>query len=190
MGAQELLLNLVAKPHSTTAVRQYNASPQSKWKLFRSLSEWKFLHALIKQVTRVDKGDEHISGSADVILELLDRLAADDNGSLLLQPIGHIPEVLNSLTRTVLDESCSQIQRSSAQHVLLGILVKSSAAKVAGPPTSPYQSFGSMMVNYVPNQMSSLCDEVHRLVEQEMDPVIEFLIREYKEEQRIHMSED
>ncbi|CAI5744546.1 unnamed protein product [Peronospora destructor] len=161
----ELFLTLVCKPHSAAVMRFYTSTPPKKWAFFRALSEWKVLLVLANHVCSIEYGETHTVGAADVFVELLDRLAADENGQLLLQPAAYCSELLEGLIRAA----------------------KSTLEKVQGPPTSPYQSFGATIVNLVFNQLGPLREKIYELVEQHLSELLRYLIQKYVSQQNINM---
>lgn len=54
----------------------------------------------------------------------MDRLSSDDNGELLLQPIGHCKELIDGLAAMAVDESLSLERRTDSARTLLGITQK------------------------------------------------------------------
>lgn len=54
----------------------------------------------------------------------MDRLSSDDNGELLLQPIGHCKELVDGLAAMAVDESLSLERRTDSARALLGITQK------------------------------------------------------------------
>lgn len=194
----ELFLTLVCKPHSAAIMQLYASTPPKKWAFFRALAEWKMLLVLATHVCSNEYGETHTIGAADVFVELLDRLAADENGQLLLQPAAYCPEVLEGLIRTAVEpEDNNSIgvqrtvgQRTAAMKCVIRLLQKSTLEKVQGPPLSPYQSFGATIVNLVPNQLSPLREKIYKLVEQHLGELLKFLIQKYVSQQNIEMPDE
>lgn len=56
--------------------------------------------------------------------QIVDRLSSDDNGELLLQPIGHCKELVDGLAAMAVDESLSLERRTDSARTLLGITQK------------------------------------------------------------------
>ncbi|OWZ23441.1 hypothetical protein PHMEG_0001665 [Phytophthora megakarya] len=187
----ELFLTLVCKPHSAAVMRFYTSTPPKKWAFFRALAEWKVLLVLANHVCSAEYGEIHTIGAADVFVELLDRLAADENGQLLLQPAAYCPELVEGLIRAAVepeDKSERTVgQRTAAMKCVFRLLQKSMLEKVQGPPTSPYQSFGATIVNLVPNQLSPLREKIYELVEQHLGELLKYLIQKYVSQQNIEM---
>lgn len=186
----EAFLTMVCKPHSAALMRYYASSPQKKWKFFRSLSEWKVLLVLAEHVYSTEYSEKHNIGAADVFVELLDRLAADDNGELLLQPAAYCPELLEGLVHAAVDPSPTRTigQRTGAMKCVFRLLQKSTSEKVQGPPTSPYQSFGGTIVNLVPNQLAPLRERIFALMEtQHVHKLLRYLVEKYEDQQNIEM---
>lgn len=188
----EVFLTMVCKPHSAALMRYYASSPQKKWTFFRSLSEWKLLLVLAEHVYSSKYSEAHNIGAADVFVELLDRLAADENGELLLQPAAYIPELLEGLVNAAVDRNVSRTfgQRTAAMKCIFRLLQKSTAEKVQGPPTSPYQSFGGTIVNLVPNQLAPLRERIFELAEKHMGKLLRYLVDKYEAQQTIEMDLD
>ncbi|KAF4322942.1 hypothetical protein BBO99_00003188 [Phytophthora kernoviae] len=194
----ELFLTLVCKPHSAAVMRFYASTPPKKWAFFRALAEWKVLLVLANHVCSVEFGETHTIGAADVFVELLDRLAADENGQLLLQPAAYIPELLEGLIRAAVEPEDNKSatpqrtvgQRTAAMKCVFRLLQKSTLEKVQGPPTSPYQSFGATIVNLVPNQLAPLREKIYELVEQHLGDLLKYLIQKYVHQQNIAMPDE
>lgn len=191
----ELFLTMICKPHNTSTLRFYVCSPQKKWQFFRALSEWKVLLVLAQHVYGEGYSEEHSIGAADVFVELVDRLSADENGAILLQPAAYCPELLGGLIKVATATgksgvSPSQGQRTAAIKCVLRLLQRSVLDKVQGPPTSPYQSFGSTVVNLVPNQLVTLRELIFELAEKDMATMLRYLIDKYQDQQNIEMDLD
>lgn len=185
----EVFLTLISKPHSTASLRFYASASTKKWMFYRSLSEWRLLLVLVEHITSDSFSEQHSVGAADVFLELLDRLAADENGQILLMPAAHCPELVEGLIKAAVDSSESRPmgQRTAAMKCLLRLLHKSSTEQVQGPPTSPYQSFGATVVNLVPNQLASLREPIYELAEKHMGELLGYLLNKYRDQQNIEM---
>lgn len=185
----EAFLTLVCKPHSAAVMRFYSCTPPKKWAFFRALSDWKVLLVLAAHVSTPAYSEAHSIGAADVFIELLDRLAADDNGELLLQPAAYCPELLEGLVSAAVDRSGARSigQRTAAIKCVLRLLQKSSLDKVQGPPTSPYQSFGATIVNMVPNQLAPLREKIFSLIETHLPKLLRYLVDKYDHQQTIEM---
>ncbi|ETI43491.1 hypothetical protein L917_11014 [Phytophthora nicotianae] len=194
----ELFLTLVCKPHSAAVMRFYASTPPKKWAFFRALAEWKMLLVLANHVCSTEYGETHTIGAADVFVELLDRLAADENGQLLLQPAAYCPELLEGLICAAVEPEDNKNltpqrsvgQRTAAMKCVFRLLQKSTLEKVQGPPTSPYQSFGATIVNLVPNQLGPLRQKIYELVEQHLGEVLKYLIQKYVSQQNIEMPDE
>ncbi|TDH70588.1 uncharacterized protein CCR75_001863 [Bremia lactucae] len=188
----ELFLTLVCKPHSAALRQLYISTPPKKWAFFRALAEWKVLLVLAKHVCNNEYGETHSIGAADVFVELLDRLAADENGQLLLLPTSYCPELLEGLIQAAVEPEVHTSvrtvgQRTAAMKCVFQLLQKSTLEKVQGPPTSPYQSFGATIVNLVPNQLSPLRKKIYEIVERHLGEILEYLIQRYVSQQNIKM---
>ncbi|KAE8884943.1 hypothetical protein PF005_g10995 [Phytophthora fragariae] len=194
----ELFLTLVCKPHSAAVMRFYSSTPSKKWAFFRALAEWKVLLVLANHVCSVEYGETHTIGAADVFVELLDRLAADENGLLLLQPTAYCPELLEGLILAAVEPEDAKAktpqrtvgQRTAAMKCVFRLLQKSTREQVQGPPTSPYQSFGATIVNLVHNQLGPLREKIFELVEQHLGELLRYLIQKYVSQQNIEMPDE
>jgi hypothetical protein len=194
-SVSEVLLTLICKPHNANVLRFYASTPQTKWQFFRALAEYKILLVLAQHVYGDGYSELHNIAAADVFVELVDRLSADENGALLLQPAAYCPELLEGLIRVVVATSSSKTngqgpshgQRTAAMKCVLRLLQRSILDKVQGPPTSPYQSFGSTVVNLLPNQLMSLRDKIFELAEKDMGKMLRYLIDKYQDQQNIEM---
>ncbi|OQR96126.1 hypothetical protein ACHHYP_16909 [Achlya hypogyna] len=187
----DVFLAMICKPHNPSFLRMYKSSPDAKWRFFSGLSEMNLLSTLGDHICKPTYSEEHAVAAADVFLELIDRLAADDNGELLLQPLGHSTQLLNDLIKTFLDvpdvdDPHSYLEppcgrRQAALRCLLGLLHKSSLEQVPGPPTSPYHSFGATIVNLVPNQLLSLRPRIFAHVGRHgIDAFLAFLVHTHR----------
>ncbi|KAK1947936.1 hypothetical protein P3T76_000226 [Phytophthora citrophthora] len=194
----ELFLTMICKPHSAAVMRLYASTPPKKWAFFSALAEWKVLLVLANHVCSTEYGEAHTIGAADVFVELLDRLAADDNGQLLLQPAAYCPELVEGLIQAAVEPENNKSQapqrtvgqRTAAMKCVFRLLQKSVLEKVQGPPTSPYQSFGATIVNLVPNQLGPLREKIYELVEQHLDEILKYLIQKYVSQQNIEMPDE
>lgn len=188
----EVFLSLVAKPHNAALMRYYSCTPPKKWGFYRALSEWKVLLVLGDHVSNAAYAEAHTIGAADVFIELIDRLAADDNGELLLQPAAYCPELVANLVSAAVDRSGEHTigQRTAAIKCLHKLLHKSTLDKVQGPPTSPYQSFGATIVNLMPNQLAPLREKIFELAELHLVRLLRYLIEKYEHQQNIEMDLD
>jgi hypothetical protein len=67
-----------------------------------------------------------------MLLEAVEVLSADENGELLLQPLGHCPELLNGLVDAAVAPHARRAQRTDAARVVLGLIQKVGASAVRG----------------------------------------------------------
>ncbi|KAI9907774.1 hypothetical protein PsorP6_003846 [Peronosclerospora sorghi] len=184
----ELFLSLVCHPHSATS------TPPKKWAFFRALSEWKVLLILANHVCSTEYKESHTIAAADVFVEMIDSLAADENGQLLLLPAAYCPELLQGLIHVAVEPEDNKNnmqrtvgQRTAAMKCVLRLLEKSTLEKVQRPSTSPYVSFGTTIVNLVPNQLGPLREKIFELVEQHLGELLRYLIQRYVSQQSIEM---
>ena len=186
----ELFIALICKPHTTAVL--YKGTPDMKWKLFRQLSNWKVVVLLAEKISGKDVDDKQVCVAADVFMETVSRLCADDNGAILLQPLVHCPEVLEGLLEASVGESASSssIQRSACMQTVLHIIIMSRQERVPGPPTSPYESFSILPMNLVSNQMLSLSGSLFHTVEEWLDIFLSHIKNQHTMQQNIILSSD
>lgn len=75
-----------------------------KWRMYRSLAEWRVVLVLASHVYTRGYPDAHVSAAAEVFLVLIRRLSTDDNGEMLLQPLCHCQELVEGLAAAVINE--------------------------------------------------------------------------------------
>ena len=223
----QVFVSLVSKPHDVASVRFYISSPAIKWRMYKTLAEWKVLAKLLEPVTTTTLKNEesssphqfsssHLVAIADVFHELLDRLAADDNGELLLQPLVHCPEILEGLVHasissfvpsssesessgadessTLEQEQLHQSRKTSASRILEALLSKCRPDRVPGPATSPYESsYGSSASanpHLVENQLLSLRGRIFALMETHVPAILKSFYRQYQSQQAVRCDDD
>lgn len=60
-----------------------------------------------------------------MLLEAVEVLSADENGELLLQPLGHCPELMNGLLDVAVGAGAEErLRRTDAARVVLGLMQK------------------------------------------------------------------
>jgi len=148
----ETMVKLVCCP-AMNAMGHYKATPANKWKTYESLAEWRLLLVLGQEVYHSDSTVEHSSCCADVFVELMERLAGDENGELLLQPLGHCTELIDNLMECVLDKTMARSRRRDCSRVLVGIALKTAEAHVPSCG-QPFTAFGTPAM--VINQLKSI----------------------------------
>ena len=88
--------------HTNTCTHMHaQTTPQVRWKLYSSLSDWKFLVVLGSQVYDSGASARHASACADMLLEAVEVLSSDENGELLLQPLGYCPELVQGVCKYI-----------------------------------------------------------------------------------------
>ena len=148
----ETLVKLVSCPTMT---------PKVRWALYTSLSARKFLLLLAERATGTDplateaeRTPAHCSACAEVFTEVTDSLAVDPHGGeLLLQPIGHCPELLDGLLASVCGTRQADgtirhrpyRQRLDAAQVLQRLVAKATHDELpAASPMGDMSSFAAM----------------------------------------------
>lgn len=108
---------------------------KSRWTFFEQLSEWNMMLRIAEVVVRpkefcVVTGDvtleQHSSCAAQLLQELCEKLSLEETGEILLQPLGHTPEILDYLVFTGVNPNIVEpIRRASLK--LLCFMLKRSA---------------------------------------------------------------
>lgn len=62
--------------------------------------------------------------------QVVDRLSSDDNGELLLQPIGYCKELVDGLAAMAVDQGLRLERRTDSARTLLGITQKAAEANI------------------------------------------------------------
>ncbi|KAG5186043.1 hypothetical protein JKP88DRAFT_262527 [Tribonema minus] len=158
--------------NGATCAIPYQATPQSRWKMYSSLADWRFLLVLashvyaaqypdVRTVPAAQSTPAHASACADMLLEAVEVLSADENGELLLQPLAHCPELVNGLVDIALAAGADRTQRTDAARVLVGLIQKAAPDQIACQvmrPTGPQQAA------LIPNRLKSVRTLMHRLL--------------------------
>ncbi|CAN0128954.1 unnamed protein product, partial [Phaeothamnion confervicola] len=151
---------------------QYQSSPPGKWKLYSGLAEWRLLPLLARGVTAADQSPAHASSCADLLLEVVDRLSKDENGELLLQPIGHSPEFIDGLVDAAIGTPTAGSgaaaggsggggleRRTDAARTLVGLVEKAAEENLVCNP-GRVMAFTTQN-NTVPNRLNSVKPLLH-----------------------------
>jgi hypothetical protein len=173
----ETLVKMVCLP-SMNGQGHYKITPINKWKTFESLAEWRLLLVLAEEI--FDRhppaaSPEHVTAAADVLIELLERLCTDENGELLLQPLGHTYELVNGLMECALDASAPRSQRCDCARVLVAAARRSGEQHVPISGMMYGQGFGMgnaamcvnqfkgvrpLYINRLNGHFTALCDAI------------------------------
>ncbi|KAG9403406.1 hypothetical protein AC1031_006051 [Aphanomyces cochlioides] len=189
----DLFLTMICKPHNAALLRVYLCPIATKAMFYKALADVQIILLLAQHVCDTSYSEDHAIAAADVMLELLDRLAADEFGALVLEPVGHSTHLLESLMAAALTPESKSNQafllppsgrRSAAIRCLLGLLHKCALDEVQGPPTSPYQSFGSTVVNMVANQLRPAKPFIFGRVESHLPEMLEYLQKQFQQQQQ------
>eukprot|EP00941_MAST-03F_sp_MAST-3F-sp1_P004583 g4583.t1 len=140
----DLLVDLVCLPTTTTEVDVSNASEEEgrfgssgvvvgshgmedqllahqcsnrvKWQYYCSLARWRFLVVLASRIYSADPllPVSHSEAAADTLLRVVDHYCADSNAEIVLQPLGHCPEIVDGLVAGAccLDVEYENLERS------------------------------------------------------------------------------
>ncbi|RLO09491.1 hypothetical protein DYB28_004467, partial [Aphanomyces astaci] len=108
--------------------------------------------------------------------------------------LSHSTQLLESLVTTALTPEGGKSpasylappcgRRTAAIRCLLGLLEKAAQDQVVGPPTSPYQSFGSTVVNLVPNQLHVAKSFVFGRVQAHLPEILTYLQKQFTSQQQ------
>lgn len=173
----ETLVKMICLP-SLNQLGQYKATPAVKWRMFESLAEWRVLVVLAEQVSDRESSPEHASASAEVLIDLIERLAADDNGELVLQPLGHCHELVNGLMACALDPTADMTQRCECVRVLVNTAVRSAEPQLPGLAGPGAAAFGPGSVTLVPNQLNSVRNDFYKRLGSHLHDICECLLGE------------
>lgn len=165
----------------------YQVAPESRWKMYKSLAEWRFLVVLGSQVYSPQVSFRHASACADMLLEAVEVLSSDENGELLLQPIGHCPELLKGLIGVAVgrERVLPLEQRTGAARVVLGLLQKAVNDHVLCAPSLRPQSAMQQAPVLVPNHLCSVRTLLHEIVRGELPNIVKAVV-EGPEEHSMH----
>ncbi|CAN0391565.1 unnamed protein product, partial [Ectocarpus sp. 12 AP-2014] len=161
----ETMVKLLTFPSVGGAVAgaavNYQTSAPSKWRLYSGLADWRFLLRVAENIFDRECSDSYASACADLLLEVVDRLSSDDNGELLLQPIGYCKELVDGLAAMAVDQGLPLERRTDSARTLLGITQKAADANIVfvNARTSMYDSHPTTTV--VPNRLSSVRELLH-----------------------------
>lgn len=177
----ELLMKILTAPSPANQMGQYQISPVAKWRLFESLADWRFLIVLAGEVSISGGHPQQVSAAADFFIDLLDSLATDENGELLLQPIAHCPELLGGLFDRALDLNAPSLQRGDCVRVLLALAGRSCEPEI--PASSMALTHfqipsGLASLPMVPNQFRSVHTLFRSKLATHLRDLCECLLRE------------
>jgi len=177
----EMLMKVLTVPSPTNPVGQYRAPPSAKWRLFESLAEWRFLLVLADEVSTPKARSEQASAAADVLIDLVERLTTDENGELLLQPVGHCPELLNNLLTRALDKDALPAQRVDCVRVVLALACRSGETHIPANGYTLAQThlpYGVTSIPMVPNQFRSVRALFRKNLAAQLPKICECLLAE------------
>lgn len=180
-AVMDCLVKIITQP-STTQTGFYKVYPQAKWNFYKILSDWRLLSKLAKQIVWHKRSSAHASGAADALLQIVDKLATDSNGEILLQPIGHCPELLASLVNLAVGKGDRgehfMSRRTEASRVLLAVVRKVLEDQIV--TASIWQlAFGGYAQPTVPNQLKSVRDLVFAILVSHL-PSLSSFFHEYQ----------
>mmetsp|Transcript_2823 Transcript_2823/g.3933 ORF Transcript_2823/g.3933 Transcript_2823/m.3933 type:complete len:848 (+) Transcript_2823:66-2609(+) len=161
--------------NGTTYAVPYQTTPQSKWQFYSSLAEWKFLLVLASQVYSDNVSNEHASACADMFWEAVDVLSTDENGKILLQPLGHCPELISGLIKVALDQKRRYSLRTDVARVLLSLFHKASQDQL---PCQIVRTVGVQQSTMIPNRLKSVQDKMFSIANSRMRELTEGMLAE------------
>lgn len=173
----EMMVKLICLP-PLNQHGQYKATPSAKWRLFESLAEWRLLVVLAGEVFEKSSTPAHACACADVLIDLVERLAADENGELVLQPLGHCAELVNGLMHCALDPTAVMSQRCDCARVLVSICARSAEPQLPTLPSMGNAPFGPGSIVMMPNQLWSVRSDFYKRLGSHMQSLCDCLLGE------------
>ena len=153
-------------------------SPPSKWKFYRALAHWKFALVLVEGIVGADSSPAHATACTDAFVEIVERLIVDENGELLLQPIGHCESLVDGLLDCAAGvprdprngTSPPYEQRVDAARALQALVHSSREPEIAlSTHGTPYQPAETKMVR---NQLHSVAALLSTHLEARLDVLL------------------
>lgn len=119
----------------------------SKWKFYEHLAEWRLLVKLAQAISQSESvcflpekpasneddmiaADTHAAAAAMVFQDLLEKLTSDDSAEILLQPVGHCPELIDELVGCGTNAELSNERRRYALQVLNYLLKRTADEQI------------------------------------------------------------
>jgi hypothetical protein len=120
---------------------------RSKWKFYEHLAEWRLLVKLAQAISCSESvcflpeksasseddvivADTHAAAAAMVFQDLLEKLTSDDSAEILLQPVGHCPELIDELVGCGTNAELSNERRRYALQVLNFLLKRTADEQI------------------------------------------------------------
>lgn len=141
----------------------FNICAANRWKFFEHLSDWNMMLHIAEVVVRpkefcsVKDGvhlEEHSACAAQLLQELSEKLSLEDTGELLLQPLGHTPEIIHYLVFTGVNPNIVEPIRRASLKLLCFLLKRSSDPELLCMVSTPGREQPVPMC--VPNRMHHL----------------------------------
>lgn len=119
----ELVLIIVSLSPLSRMNSMFVMSSKNRWQFYEQLSDWILLLRICEVIIhsqdlcRTDlyvDADMHSLAATQLLQELIEKLSLEDNGEILLQPLGYTPALLESLIDSCLGKSVSISSRRSS----------------------------------------------------------------------------
>lgn len=141
----------------------FTMASRTRWAYFEALAEWNMMLRIAEVVVRPKEFcylkdgvslEEHSSCAAQLLQELSEKLSLEDTGEILLQPLGHTPEILDYLVFTGVNPNIVEPIRRASLKLLCFLLKRSADAELLCMVSTPGREQPVPMC--VPNRMHHL----------------------------------
>mmetsp|Transcript_496 Transcript_496/g.590 ORF Transcript_496/g.590 Transcript_496/m.590 type:complete len:729 (+) Transcript_496:203-2389(+) len=166
------------------------------WKFYRKLSAWNFLSEIVQRIGDKSIPVFHRAAVAEFFVHLVMNLARDTNGGeMLLQPLGHCPEIVATLVSVSCDKTSDREEqelRLKVLEVLLQITELSIENDILQDPSLSQNGADeqSGMIPSVPNQMASVKEYLHDMIESHFQSMCKALINTSHEQRNSQNLQD
>jgi hypothetical protein len=131
-------------------------SKQLRWKYVRALSDMRILLALGNVISNPESPFLRVETASDIFLSLFDNMCTDENaGELLLQPLGHCPELVTKLLSTACDTSLLLARRTCCAAVLTNVASRAREKFLPAPGGAQFAGMAGEGMPKVLNKMNS-----------------------------------
>ncbi|CAM9610735.1 unnamed protein product [Chrysoparadoxa australica] len=170
----ETLTTLVTAPFATWG-SDFRVSPELRSTILTTLGGWPLLKHLADHISSTHVTSGHASGCADLLLDLAERLAVDEDGELLLEPISTCPEVVSGLAAVMTSDSYEAERRTDAARALLGLLHQAAEDKIASSTGNQQVAFPAP-TSLVDNKLAPLRESLHELLQEHIPQICEAVV--------------
>lgn len=143
----DTIVKLVALTTVPRLSHLYSASAKFKWTFYEHLAEWRFLVQLAQAISSAESvcyipdksmdseddvivADTHAAAATMVFQDLLEKLTSDDSAEILLQPVGHAPELIDELVGCGINAEMTNERRRYALQVLNFLLKRTADPQI------------------------------------------------------------